>query len=52
MKKLQYAVLGHPIGHTMSPFIHDRLFELDGLNADYRVLDIAPEDLPEIKPTI
>ena len=40
-----YAVIGHPIGHTMSPFIHKRLFELSGVDADYTQLDIAPENL-------
>ena len=28
MPKRNFAVIGHPIGHTMSPFIHKRLFEL------------------------
>ena len=41
MKK-QFAVIGHPIGHTMSPFIHSRLFELAGIEADYQVMDVAP----------
>lgn len=41
----KYAVIGHPIGHTMSPFIHKRLFDLSGIDADYSVLDIAPENL-------
>lgn len=45
MQKKNYAVIGHPIGHTMSPFIHKRLFELAGIDADYSVLDIAPENL-------
>ena len=45
MKKKKYAVIGHPIGHTMSPFIHNRLFALAGIDADYSVMDIAPEDL-------
>lgn len=44
MKK-QYAVIGHPIGHTMSPFIHQRLFELEGIDAEYGVMDITPEEL-------
>lgn len=34
------AVIGHPISHTMSPFIHKRLFELSGISCDYRVMDI------------
>lgn len=44
MKK-RYAVIGHPIGHTMSPFIHSRLFALSGVDAEYTVMDIAPERL-------
>ena len=40
-----YAVIGHPIGHTMSPFIHARLFELSGISADYLVFDIPPAEL-------
>ena len=45
MKKGRYVVIGHPIGHTMSPFIHSRLFALAGVDAEYGVLDIAPEKL-------
>lgn len=41
----KYAVIGHPIGHTMSPFIHKRLFELSGIKAEYSVLDIHPDNL-------
>ena len=40
----KYAVIGHPIGHTMSPFIHKRLFELSGIDAEYTVVDIEPEN--------
>lgn len=43
----KYAVIGHPIGHTMSPFIHKRLFELADIEAEYTKLDIAPEKLAE-----
>lgn len=41
----KFAVIGHPIGHTMSPFIHQRLFALDGYRVDYQVFDIPPEQL-------
>lgn len=41
----KYAVIGHPIGHTMSPFIHKRLFELSDVDASYGVIDIKPEAL-------
>lgn len=36
----RFAVIGHPIGHTMSPFIHDRLFALSGFSPRYTVLDV------------
>lgn len=45
MSKKEYAVIGHPIGHTMSPFIHKRLFELAGIEADYSIIDVKPENL-------
>ncbi len=40
-----YAVIGHPIGHTMSPFIHNRLFALSGKQVNYATFDIDPADL-------
>ncbi len=45
MNERNYAVIGHPIGHTMSPFIHRRLFELAGTSGHYTVIDIPPEKL-------
>lgn len=47
MKTKKYAVIGHPIGHTMSPFIHSRLFNLSGITAEYEVLDISPANLAD-----
>ncbi len=40
MRPLQAAVIGHPIGHTMSPFLQRRLFELSSLPMEYHVLDV------------
>jgi shikimate dehydrogenase len=45
LKNMQFAVIGHPIGHTMSPFIHTRLFSVSGVKAQYGALDIAPDSL-------
>lgn len=43
----KFALTGHPLGHSMSPLIHDRLFALSGFDAEpYQLLDIAPEDIP------
>lgn len=45
------AVIGHPIGHTMSPFIHKRLFELSDIPMEYRVMDVPDLEaaLPELR---
>lgn len=40
MKIQKAAVIGHPIGHSMSPFIQKRLFELSGIPVEYQVLDV------------
>ncbi len=50
MQKRTFAVMGHPIGHTMSPFIHRRLFALSGQEGDYGVLDISPDDFLSSRP--
>lgn len=47
MSTKKFVVIGHPIGHTMSPFIHTRLFALSGIDAEYTKLDIAPENLAQ-----
>lgn len=52
MSKKQFAVIGHPIGHTMSPFIHSRLFALAGVEAEYHVMDIPPENLGQAVPEL
>ncbi len=52
MSKKQFAVIGHPIGHTMSPFIHNRLFALAGVEAEYHVMDIPPESLEQAVPEL
>ena len=41
----KYTLIGHPLGHSMSPLIHEKLFELRGKNQNYDLTDIAPEDL-------
>ncbi len=40
-----YAILGYPLGHTLSPQIHERLFALSGKEAEYLKLEISPDDL-------
>ena len=47
-----FAVIGHPLGHSMSPFIHRRLFSLLGVDATYAMQDIAPENLATELPAL
>ncbi len=41
----KFCLIGHPLGHSLSPQIHTRLFELSGEKVEYTLKDIAPEDL-------
>ncbi len=40
-----YAVLGHPIGHTLSPAMHNASFRALDLDAIYLAFDVAPDRL-------
>ncbi|MCE9615684.1 MAG: shikimate dehydrogenase [Lentisphaerae bacterium] len=40
-----YAVLGHPIGHTLSPVMHNASFQALGLDALYLAFDVHPDRL-------
>lgn len=49
----KFALTGHPLGHSMSPLIHDRLFALSGYEAEpYSLVDIDPNDIPSSRPLI
>ena len=46
MKK--YALIGHPLGHSMSPLIHEKLFALSGkTDCTYELVDIDPAELDD-----
>lgn len=52
MDEKNYAVIGFPISHTMSPFIHGRLFALSGVRARYRSVEIPPARLGDFLPEL
>ncbi len=56
MNTKKFAVIGHPLGHTMSPFIHTELFKLNGIDAEYSMVDIDPNEfdvkIPELLTTL
>jgi shikimate dehydrogenase len=45
MKK--YALLGHPLGHSVSHIIHSELFKLTGHNGTYEYADVPIEKLDQ-----
>ncbi len=47
-----YCLIGHPLGHSLSPFIHSRLFALSGMKETYDLCDIAPADLATSFPSL
>ena len=40
----QYGVMGHPVAHSRSPFIHGVYARQTGQKISYRLLDVEPED--------
>ncbi len=41
----KYAIIGHPVGHSLSPAMHNAAFAEIGLDADYRAFDVEPGKL-------
>jgi shikimate dehydrogenase len=39
----RYAIVGHPVGHSWSPFIHGMFSKQTGHAVSYRMLDLPPE---------
>ena len=44
----RYAVIGHPVGHSRSPFIHARFAAQTGQNLRYTTIDARPEDFAAV----
>jgi len=42
-----FAVIGHPIGHSLSPLMHNTAFKLLGMDCEYEMLDIEPDSLKQ-----
>jgi len=44
------GVLGHPIGHSLSPRMHNAAFLFQGIDMVYLAFDVSPEHLQEAVP--
>ena len=40
-----YGLIGHPVGHSLSPAMQNAAFAALKINAEYRLFDVAPENL-------
>jgi len=47
-----FAVLGHPVAHSLSPAMHNPALRAMGMDAVYLAYDVAPEYLPDVLPAM
>ena len=48
----RFALLGHPLGHSLSPEIHRAIMDSAGIEGVYDLVDIAPEDVASRLPAL
>ena len=42
-----FGLTGYPLGHSLSPVIHGELFKIAGIDGEYKLYEISPENLSE-----
>ncbi len=47
LKKKVYALIGYPVSHSLSPQMHNAAFKHLGINAEYKLFEVKPEDLED-----
>ena len=52
----RFGLIGHPLGHSLSPWIHIRIMDAAGIRGDYQLYDLGPEEfeaeLPKLLPSL
>src|SRR5574344_705129 len=41
----KFALIGYPLGHSMSKVIHEKGFKTIGIDGSYDILETSPDDL-------
>ena len=52
MSVIKAGLIGSPLGHSMSPYIHERIMEASGISGRYELYEISPEELPKYAPIL
>jgi shikimate dehydrogenase len=52
MSATKYGLIGHPLGHSLSPYIQERIMDAMGISGRYELYDIPPEDLAKDLPVL
>lgn len=47
MAKQIYGIIGHPIGHSLSPAMQNAAFKALGIDAEYRLFDVNEDELQD-----
>jgi len=50
MNAIKLGLVGHPLGHSMSPYIHERIMEASGISGRYELYDIDPKEMDRYVP--
>lgn len=45
---LKLGLIGHPVGHSMSPWIHHSLLDQQGLEGNYELFDVSSEKFDDM----
>ena len=46
--KKNFLVIGNPIKHSLSPFLHNHWFHKNKINCEYKKLKITPSEIKKI----
>ena len=52
MSVTKYGLIGHPLGHSMSAYIHERIMESAGISGTYELFDLDPKEFPRTVPML